>query len=247
MPEGAATVIAGVIFSPAMTHSATPTAAPDPERTGSRWVLLVAFVAVVPVLSVNANYLISAAADHIPDCFVYVEGCTSISATGRYGVSYWLFKTFMLPQALLLVFFWRGIARRAPPPGVRDTVIIAGTIGAAFLVLYTVFLGSQGDIYRLMRRYGVFVFFLGTFIAQIAATRRLARHGGATGPLRAQQGLLVLMGLLALAEVPLGTFGLQDDQAENVIEWNFSLLMQAWFATWAFVAMPRQPAASPRD
>lgn len=212
-----------------------PTAAPLNESPGSRWGLLVALVAIVPVLSVNANYLISSAADYIPDCFVYIDGCTSISATGRYGVSYWLFKAFMLPQAVLLVYFWRGVVRRVPAPGARDTVIIAGTIGAAFLVLYTVFLGSQGDFYRLMRRYGVFVFFLGTFIAQIAATRRLARQG-AGGALRAQQALLVVMFLLALAEVPLGTFGMQDDQAENVIEWNFSLLMQGWFGTWAFLA-----------
>lgn len=224
-----------------------PTAARNSERPGSRWAVLVMIVAVVPVLSVNVNYLLSASADYIPDCFVYLEGCTSISATGRYGVSYWLFKAFMLPQALLLVMFWRGVARRVPPPGARDTIITAGTTGAVFLVLYTVFLGSEGDIYRLMRRYGVFVFFLGTFIAQIAATRRLARRGGARRPLRAQQVLLVVMGLFALAEVPLGTFGLQDDQAENVIEWNFSLLMQAWFATWTTVAIPRRPGASERD
>ena len=223
------------------------TALPEPESPGNRWGLLVAIVAAVPVLTVNANYLLSASAGYIPDCFVYVEGCTSISATGRYGASYWIFKAFMLPQAWLLVLFWRGVVRRAPAPGRRDTVIIAGTIGAAFLVLYTVFLGSQGDIYRLMRRYGVFVFFLGTFIAQIAATRRLARRDGGGGALRTQQGLLGVMFLLALAEIPLGTFGLQDDQAENVIEWNFSLLMQAWFATWLFVAIPGRSIASGRD
>ena len=205
------------------------------------WGVLAFVVAIVPVLSVNANYLISAAAGHIPDCFVYLEGCTSISATGRYGISYWLFKAFMLPQALLLVLFWRGVAGIVPAPGRRDTVVIAGVIGAVFLVLYTVFLGSQGDFYRLMRRYGVFVFFLGTFIAQIAATLRLARRGAGGRPLRVQQALLVLMGVLGLAEVPLGTFGLQDDQAENVIEWNFSLLMQAWFLAWAFVSLRPAP------
>lgn len=209
--------------------------------------MLVFVVAIIPILSVNANFLISSRADLIPDCFVYLEGCTSISATGRYGVSYWLFKVFMLPQALLLVVFWRALSRVLPAPGPRDALLIAGITGAVFLVLYTVFLGSQGDIYRLMRRYGVFVFFLGTLIAQIVATRRLRRSGMATRPLRVQQAMLVVMLLLALAEVPLGTFGLQDDQAENVIEWNFSLAMQLWFASWLFVALPQHRSGAAHD
>ena len=117
--------------------------------------MLVFIVAVTPIVSVNANYIISSRADLIPDCFVYLEGCTSISATGRYGVSYWLFKVFMLPQALLLALFWRRLARGLPASGQRDALLIAGLIGAAFLVLYTVFLGSQGDIYRLIDRKSV--------------------------------------------------------------------------------------------
>ncbi|MEL6199463.1 MAG: hypothetical protein AAFR09_04560 [Pseudomonadota bacterium] len=225
------------------TTAGSPTAA----NSGFRWGLLVFIVAVVPIVSVNTNYVISARADLIPDCFVYLDGCTSISATGRYGVSYWLFKAFMLPQALLLALFWRRLARGLPASGSRDALLIAGLVGAAFLVLYTVFLGSQGDVYRLMRRYGVFVFFLGTFIAQILATRRLARSALTRRAQRFQQALLLLMGMLALAEIPLGTFGLQDDQAENVIEWNFSLAMQVWFASWLFVALPQREASARHD
>lgn len=188
----------------------------------------------MPIVSVNANYWLSASAGHIPQCLTYLEGCTSISATGRYGVSYWLFKLFMLPQALLLAVFWRGLDATLPRQAGRNVMLWAGLVGAVFLVLYTVFLGSQGELYRLMRRYGIFVFFLGTLIAQIAATRRLAR-ARAGAPLRLQQGLLVAMGVFVIAELPLGTFGLQDDRAENVIEWNYSLLMQLWFLTWVGV------------
>lgn len=180
------------------------------------------------------NFLLSAAARLIPDCFVYIDGCTSISATGRYGVSYYLFKAFMLPQAILLVVFWRNLNARLLATDGHNVMLSAGITGALFLVLYTIFLGSDGDLYRMLRRYGVFVFFLGTLIAQIAATRRLAKHG-LTASVRAQWFLLILMGCLALAEVPLGSFGVQDNRAENLIEWNFSLLMQLWFVTWLFV------------
>lgn len=123
-------------------------------------------------------------------------------------------------------------------------------IASAFLVLYTIFLGSSGDIYRLMRRYGVFVFFLGTFVAQIIATRRLAAVSADHRPraiLIVQRVLLGAMGVLALAEVPLGSFGLKDDVAENIIEWNFSLLMQFWFLTWLWVRPPRDNAVAVTD
>ncbi|MEM7611524.1 MAG: hypothetical protein AAF270_07595 [Pseudomonadota bacterium] len=188
-------------------------------------------VALLPILAVNLCFQLATTANLIPDCFVYVDGCTSISATGRYGTSYWVFKAMMLPQCVLLVLFWRALARYFADSGMRWIVNLT-YVASAFLVIYVLALGSEGDIYRLMRRYGVFVFFLGTFIAQIAVTKRYARRFLPSAVFRLQVALLSIMLLFAIAEVPLGTFGLEDDRAENIIEWNFSLLMQCWFATW---------------
>lgn len=203
----------------------------------SPWVVVT--VALLPIACVNLNQWLSIAGGFIPGCFPYVEGCTSISSTGRYGASYWIFKAMMLPQSLLLVVFWRRLEQwfsSRTDPGIW--MLRLAIVASAFLVLYTIFLGSSGDFYRLMRRYGVFVFFLGTFVAQIIATRRFAAISAERGPrpvLLVQRVLLGAMGVLALAEVPLGTFGLEDDVAENIIEWNFSLLMQFWFLTWLWV------------
>ncbi|MEO1580440.1 MAG: hypothetical protein AAFR91_01250 [Pseudomonadota bacterium] len=203
----------------------------------SPWVVVT--VALLPIACVNLNQWLSIAGGFIPRCFPYVEGCTSISSTGRYGASYWIFKAIMLPQSLLLVAFWRQLEHWFSARNDAGTWMLRlAIIASAFLVLYTIFLGSSGDIYRLMRRYGVFVFFLGTFVAQIIATRRLTAISAERGPravLLVQRILLGAMGVLALAEVPLGTFGLEDDVAENIIEWNFSLLMQFWFLTWLWV------------
>ena len=226
---------------------------PVPEAAlPSRWLFLA--TALLPVVCVNLNQALSVAGGYIPACYPYWEGCTSISSTGRHGWSYGLFKAMMLPHSVLLVLLWRRLhgwlsaGERLAGRRIRRTVLVAGLLGAAFLVLYTVFLGSSGDIYRLMRRYGVFVFFLGTFIAQIVATRRLAklRLPGVAVAVRAQVAMLLLMGVLAVAEVPLGKFGLADNVAENIIEWNFSLLMQCWFVTWLFVAPTQHYSPQPR-
>ncbi len=191
-------------------------------------------VTILPVVAVHGSYLISWGQGFVPGCLPYWEGCTSISATGRQGFAYVFFKVLMLPQAMLLLTLWLLLARQTSP-SVGKILRCSGMLGAVFLVLYVVFLGSEGDVYRLLRRYGVFVFFLGTWIAQITATvhwwRSRDRARSLDRWLRVQLVVLPLMFAYAVAEVPLGTFGVGDNRAENVIEWGFALLMQVWFAT----------------
>ena len=111
----------------------------------------------------------------MPACVPYFEGCTSISSAGRYGISYYLFKVGMVCGAVLLVLFWRGMAAhiRAATGKGAPVVALTGTGGAVFLVLYTAFLGSEGDFYFLMRRFGSLLYFGLTMLAQLMALRRL--------------------------------------------------------------------------
>ena len=54
---------------------------------------------VLPIVVVHACYVISVQAGIIPACIPYASGCTSISAAGRHGASYVLFKAGMIPAA----------------------------------------------------------------------------------------------------------------------------------------------------
>ncbi len=103
--------------------------------------------ALIPTFTVNLCYLVSSLQGHVLVCVPYFEGCTSISSTGRHGISFWLFKAGMACSAALLALYWRrmsalihaGSGRTAP------TVLAVGTGGAVFLVLYTAFLGTDMD------------------------------------------------------------------------------------------------------
>ncbi len=207
------------------------------SHTDNRLNLLTLWAVFLPLIAVHGSYGLSLWQGFVPVCMPYIDGCTSISATGRNGIAYVFFKVLMLPQAILLVVVWHTFTLGGES---RAALVVryAGIVGAAFLVLYVVFLGSTGDIYRLLRRYGVFIFFLGTWSAQIAATihtyRQLRNQHPRPNWLTLQVIIILAMGLFAVAEVPLGTFGMADNQAENVIEWNFALLMQCWFAAWWF-------------
>ena len=77
----------------------------DPPASRSQTVDLSALAlanGLLPMVVINLCYLISATVGHIPLCFPYWEGCTSISAAGRYGLMYFMFKGTMIPAGALV-------------------------------------------------------------------------------------------------------------------------------------------------
>ncbi len=204
---------------------------------GARLAWLALAAGLLPPVVVHACYLISAQAGLVPACIPYFTGCTSISAAGRHGVAFFLFKGGMIPAAVLMAAFW-WLSRRwllalgcADSRSVRALVAI-GLISAAFLVLYTVYLGSKGDFYNLMRRFGVNVHLSFGALAQMLLVRALLRAPGAAVPrwiVRAQVGLLALLLALGLASIPIGNFVADKDRAMNVIEWWFAALTSGWY------------------
>lgn len=202
-------------------------------RESPSWLPLAA--CLLPVATVNLCYALSVQASLVPGCIPYLSGCTSISAAGRYGVAYYLFKIGMLPSAALLAAYWIATRRWLRGLGADDThavraMVALGVTSAAFLVLYTVFLGSKGEFYGLMRRYGVTVYFSFGALAQMLLVRTLS--GMHAVPARILRGKLVVVSLLlaaGLASLPVGLLAADKDKAENVIEWIFAAVMSGFY------------------
>lgn len=197
--------------------------------------------ALLPLLTVAISYGVSVLQGSVPACAPPLEGCTSISAAGRHGAAWILFKVGMLPAAALLAAFWWQADRFLSEHGEHSralarTMLIAGLTGAAFLVLYTIFLGSKGDIYNLMRRFGVTFYFGGTYLAQLLMVARLRRLEAAGRPAistrltRAAFVLVTALLLLGLGSIPVSNFVADKDGIENAIEWNFCLLLLCFYA-----------------
>jgi hypothetical protein len=190
-------------------------------------------IGIVPLLVFHLTHVLSAAAGHVPWCIPYWQGCTSISATGRAGLSFYVFKAVMLPAAVLLWWFWRGCWRRlllAEAPGSRAPgFLLLGTLGAIFLSIYTAALGLQGDNFQLARRIGVICFFGFTFLSQLLFTWHLERRQ-LGGPLRHLLTAICLTTLLAglltvILDVSLANYADYEDS----FEWSITLLMQMYF------------------
>ncbi len=58
---------------------------------------------LLPIVAIHASLLLAINAGAIPACIPYLEGCASISATGRYEPAVFLFKPAMIANAVLMI------------------------------------------------------------------------------------------------------------------------------------------------
>jgi hypothetical protein len=205
--------------------------------------LLPLLTGLLPLVAVFTAYGIAVHTAGLPACNPFIDGCTSVSATGRHPPASFLFRAAMLPQSILLAAYWlaslawyRALRRSLGLDPSNGTAIgWLGVTGALFLVPYVTFLGTEEPFYEFMRRYGIYLYFLLNVMAQIVLASRalpLIRKLGS------RSVLIVTRLQLALAWIPfaLGALNLilkavleNADAAENRIEWIFALLMQVYF------------------
>ncbi len=207
-----------------------------------RWLPLIA--GIVPFVGVHVCYLLAVRHGYLPACIPYVDGCVSISATGRYPPASFLFRAFELPLAAFLVVTWYFTVewlRALRPSHSRTTsvaILICGVAGAIALIVYVTFLGTKEPIYEFMRRFGIYFYFLGTTLAQlfVALSLRNTRNESLG---RLPDALLWLcvspfaLGLFNLVQKALLEYATAN-AIENSIEWLASTMMQVYFVVLYF-------------
>ena len=194
------------------------------------------FIGILAIFSGNLAYLVSLNEGFVDACFPYLEGCTSISKTGRNGLASILFKLTILPVMTLLSAYWiisfKTLKQNILNKILRNRVMMtSGLIGSLFGILYATFLGSDGDIYQLLRRFGIYFFFLGTYIAQILEVIQLSTNPviKESNSFQLMKLVVILIGLIILISTPFYGFLEDDDWLENVLEWNITFLIFFYF------------------
>jgi hypothetical protein len=193
---------------------------------------------MLPLVGTVLAFGLSSKLGLIDACNPFVDGCVSISRAARHGLPNHVFRAFILPAAALQALCWllcrvwleaEGAARSR---SVRALPWV-GLVAALFLVLYGTFLGTEGEVYRWMRRYGVVVYFGATSVAMLLATGALRSSRWRTSPLvRALYGLCAALPLLGLANslLPLALPGAAArDVVNNVTEWWGGLIFVLCF------------------
>ena len=197
------------------------------------------YTGIAPVVAVTLAYWLGVSNEVLPACMPLLDGCTSISATGRYPPGNLLFRAIMLPQAVILALLWylsAGWLDALIQKERSNTLLLgSGLLGSLALVLYVTFLGTRLPIYEVMRRFGIYFYFLGTALAQLTLAITLLK---AVPMARADKLRKYALAMLWLCGLPfaLGILNLvlkatldNADFMENRIEWVSAVLMQAYF------------------
>jgi hypothetical protein len=199
---------------------------------------------LLPIVAIHASLLLAIDAGTIQACIPYLDGCASISATGRYDPAVFLFKPAMTAEAVLMIFYWllnvawvRELSRRAGRPVGNAVPIISvfGILGALALIVYVTFLGTQAPFYEFMRRFGIYFYFLFTVLAQLILARQSLRVGNYLHDVkiarisRAQVWLAATPFALGVLNLVLKSTLDDADPAENIVEWISALLMHIYF------------------
>ena len=196
-------------------------------------IMLALSASLLPLTAIHLSWWLSSGAELIPHCNPYTQGCTTISAAGRAGQAFYLFKALMMPAAVVFALYWMALAvwlRLQLQARITAIALMwLGGIAASFLTLYTVYLGSDVAAFRIYRRVGASCFFGASFLAEVLASAAIWRQRALI------PGILpcLLLGLV-LAQLALGLGSLPitlltedpfKDAWENRIEWQFTLLM----------------------
>ncbi|GGD53559.1 hypothetical protein [Pseudoxanthomonas indica] len=193
-------------------------------------------ITMVFLVAVHLAYALSIRDGWVEACVPYLEGCVSISRAARHGVGNQVFRWLVIPCAALHVVVWWLAARwfAAPSSRVVTTMRWLGTVSACALAVYAFFLGTQGEVYGFLRRYGVTVYFGFGFLAQLLLLRVAARRHAIGVTLRRWMAVIcVWMLLLGVANVIAGLALVDEvlrDRVENALEWQLGLLLVGWFA-----------------
>lgn len=206
-----------------------------------------------PLLVVPLAYLVNLLAGgplaSDSGCQSLLDGCVSISRAVRSGPGLHIFRAVMLPCAVLTFFSWALLREwlhclDACSEKRASVIFWLGATGALFLVLYATWLGTQGEWYSWLRRYGVTVYFGGTALAQLLMAAVLWPQRAALVGGRLRRGITVFTGLVAVQWL-LGVLSVIKrivvddpflvDRIENTIEWVFGFCMAGAFLVLAWL------------
>ncbi len=209
-----------------------------------RWLPFIA--GVLPLIAMFGAFALGIAYEVLPNCNPLIDGCCSISATGRQPPGSYLFRAIMLPQGILLGIVWYlsvlWLRKLEPRPTTATCLIIlvAGVINVVALIIYVTFLGTTEPIYEFMRRTGIYFGFLGMAVAQLTIAIALLRTR--LKPLaQAMLSISLVVFALGILNLALKSVLVDPVPAENRIEWIATILMQAWYFL-LFVAWRRTGA-----
>ena len=191
----------------------------------SKGIALIIFL--FPIITICISYVISAFYGYVDWCLPIIDGCTSISKVGRYGISFYLYKILVIPSVILMIYFWLKVYLDVYK---NIFLLLLSSIACIFLIIYLIALGFDGPLYRFMREIGIFAFFVFMPLCQIWLTISTPSE-----TIRTKSFLYLLILLfISFCFVYFYILPMDNDNYENIIEWNFAFSIFLFFPVFSY-------------
>jgi hypothetical protein len=208
---------------------------------------LAILIFILPLLASNGAYLLSASEGFVPWCMPYIDGCTTISQAGRSGNTIFFYRAVVMTYSVLLMWFWLYSKSwlellHGHTTKIAQIMLWLGLAGSIFLLIYIDFLGTTGEFNRFMRRIGAMLYFTLTPLAQLLLLnqhynilRKKPEVSIKPKVLQYQLIILLLMLIIGATSIFLVVTNNNTYESENIVEWNFSLLVNLYFLGMVFL------------
>lgn len=230
-------------------HSETD--APKHPKSLLVWGLPLA-AGLLPAVAAMAAFVLSVHNGSISPCNPFFDGCVSISRAARHDLANLVFRGLVLPGATLQALTWilcagwleRISSANPSEPRRPMTIAFLGVLASLFFVLYGTFLGSEGETYQWLRRYGINFYFGLTYLCMLltsAGVFRAAQRGKLQLPWQLHRALgvvcltLLMFGVINLVAKALWGDDAMADRLENNLEWLAGSLFTLFFAMLSFL------------
>lgn len=207
--------------------------------SNSKLVMLAAVAALLPFVTFNTTYMIAASLGHVSSCFTYLEGCTSVSSTGRQFPETILFKAGVLTLAVVLVVHWRRAATylqtRGLSPVRAQSLKMVAYISSIALSIYAITLGLPDEHFGTLRRIGTHGFAFTSWIMQIlfVILYRPYRIAATIVTWRWLAAVGFALFLVGLTSEVAKSLGMPRKTTNNIAAWNAFLVLTAFYAVLA--------------
>ena len=189
------------------------------------------YIFLIPTITVIISYILSLNLNLVPYCIPVLDGCTSISRTGRYFPVNIFFKFFMFLSGILIILYWHLNLQNFKTKNRLSLInyaYIIGLISIFFLFLYLIFLG-ENNYYRFFRKVGIFIYILFSIIAELILAiiyfKKLNYFN--INFTKFKLSLSIFLVILGIVLFPFMIMKLENvSEIRNIISWNYFFLIQ---------------------
>lgn len=192
---------------------------------------------ILSFLGVAISLWLSRSFELVEHCRVFIDGCVSISASGRQEPAVFVFRATIIPVGMLLMLVWWLNVQWLKLLGVthRLTIIslhVLGTASPVLLICYIALIGSAGEIDHTIRQTVITTYFPATLVAKIIVAATLLKLRPSTIPRWLPWTMLVIAALvLGMAVASVVFTAVLDDAsvAHNRMQWHGTTAFAAWY------------------